>query len=430
MRSGFFREEVLLARQAGWLGSIHVQAPKPGWIFFAFALFVTTAIVVLLTCTHYTRHEQVGGVLVPNHGLLNVRPVDAGVIERILVKEGDVVQAGQPLIEISGEQGSASLGDTHAAIEAQLRLKHDRLQSNQAEERNLNALRQQDLQARLSSLKSQLAELDGQIAIQVERAESAKALYTEWSKYVGSGIVSKLQVLQQNDLALENQAQVLQLRAQHFQVEQQAEALRGEIAQLPANSASKQNDTDRQLADVAQSLAQNAVQRSAVLRATADGTVSTVLVHAGQAIEPGQSMLTILPDRSVLVAELWVPPQSIGFVEKGEPVILRYQAYPYQKFGQHKGQIHEVSRSAVSPAEISRLLGQNVTEPRFRVRVTLDSQKVLAYSRNELLKPGMTLEADILLDRRRLIEWILEPITGFSARLQGQAVTDEVHAGG
>lgn len=430
MRSSLFRNEVLSARQAEWLGSIRAQAPRPGWLFFGFALSAMASVLALLVCGHYTRHEQVGGVLVPSGGLLTIMPVDAGVVERVLVKEGDRVRAGQSLVEISGEQGSAALGDTHAAIEMQLQLKRDRLKADLVEQQSLAQLRQMDLFARRAALKSQIEQLDGQIAIQIQRASGARALYTEWSKYVASGVISKFQVLQQNDVALQNEAQVMQLQAQHFQLKQQAEELRGMLSQLPASSAVSKNDTDRQMAEVAQSLAENAVRREAVLRATADGTVVTVLVHPGQAVTSQQSVLTVLPNTSTLIAELWVPPESIGFVRKGEAVVIRYQAYPYQKFGQYRGYVSEVSRSAVSAAEISRLIGQDSKEPRFRVRVALDSQHVLVYEQNEPLKPGMTLDADILLDRRRLIEWVLEPLSGFAARMRGRAVADRGHGDG
>lgn len=93
---------------------------------------------------------------------------------------------------------------------------------------------------------------------------------------------------------------------------------------------------------------------------------------------------------------------------------MRYRAFPYQKFGQHLGRVRDVSRSAVSPGEVSRHLGQDIKEPRYRVIVALDGQSVLAYGQEEMLRPGMTLDADILLDRRRLIEWVLEPLFGFA----------------
>ena len=128
-------------------------------------------------------------------------------------------------------------------------------------------------------------------------------------------------------------------------------------------------------------------------------------------------MLSILPAGSQLEAQLLVPSSAIGFVEPGNRVVLRYQAYPYQKFGQQYGKVVQVSRSALSPAEAASLLGQNIATPLYRVLVKLDHQSIDAYGKTEALKPGMALEADILLDRRSLWQWVFEPLYGLRERL-------------
>jgi membrane fusion protein len=425
MSSDLFRKEVIAARQNDWLGTIRLQPPHLGWSFFGLGLGVTTAILWLLIGSHYTRHEQVDGTLVPSSGLLTVTPAARGIVTRVLVREGDKVHAGQPLVEISGEQDSTALGDTHAAIATQLQFKRSRLRADLKEQQHLTDLQKQDLHLRLTLLRGQIVQMDQQIALQKQRAASALALFEQWSKLGNNGVVSKLQLLQQHDTALQNLAQLKQLNGQSFQLRQQSEELQGQLDQLPATTSSKRNDTERQLSDVAQSLAQNAAQRAVLLRASTDGTVANVLIHPGQAVTAQQSLMTVLPAKSVLLAELWVPTKAVGFITPGERVLIRYQAYPYQKFGQHFGRVSDVSRSAVSPADLGRLLGQEIKEPRYRVQVALDSQSVLAYGRLETLKPGMTLDADVLLDQRRLIEWVFEPLYGFTRSLGGNAAMPE-----
>ncbi|ODT97490.1 MAG: hypothetical protein ABS82_00605 [Rhodanobacter sp. SCN 67-45] len=372
---------------------------------------------------HYTRHERVDGVLVPSGGLLTLTAVAPGIVSRVSVREGDKVHAGQALVEISGEQDSVSLGDTQAAIASQLQLKRNRLQADIVSQKHLGQQKQQELQTRLALIHDQIAQLGEEVRIQEQRANSSMTLYNEWSKYASSGIISKLQILQQHNTALDDLAQVKRLRGQALQLQQQATEIQGQLSQLPATTASKSNEIERQLADVAQALSQNAAQRAVVLRAPMDGTVANIFVHQGQAVAAQQSTATILPASSELRAELWVPTQAIGFIHAGEPVIMRYQAYPYQKFGQHLGRVLTVSRSAVSAQEVSRLLGQEIRNSRYRVQVALDGQSVLAYGQVEELKPGMTLDADVLLDRRRLIEWVFEPLAGF-ARPQGNLAVD------
>lgn len=425
MSEGLFRDEVFLAKRGEWLGAISLQAPRLGWVFCGTGLLAVTLVVSLLVGGHYTRREQVNGTLVPSSGLLTITPVASGIVTRVPVHEGDVVHAGQPLIEISGEQVSASLGDTDAAVAVQLQIKHDRLQDDLEAQRQLIKLQSQELRSRLVLLHEQIAQMEQQIALQRQRAKSAMALYDQWVKAGITGVVSKLQVLQQHDIALENLSQLKQLNGQAFQLRQQAAQLQGQLDQLPAAMSGKRNATEEQIADIAQSLASNAAHRAILLRAPTDGTVTNVLVHPGQAAVAQQSLMTVLPADTKLVAELWVPSGAIGFIRKGSPVMLRYGAYPYQKFGVHVGRVRGVSLSSVPASVVSGVLGQNVSDARYRVEVSLDRQSVLAYGRDEPLRPGMALDADILLDRHRLIEWVLEPLAGFEESSRSQAPVDE-----
>src|SRR5580698_2395973 len=166
MSAGLFRKEAMIARQDNWLGTIRLQAPRPGWAFFGVGLLAIAAVLGLLIGGHYTRHEQVDGTLVPSSGLLTVTPVTPGIVARMLVKESDPVRAGQPLLEISGEQDSAALGDTHAAIATQLQFKRERLQADLQEQQQLAGLQQQDLRSRLTLLRGQVTQMDQQMALQ------------------------------------------------------------------------------------------------------------------------------------------------------------------------------------------------------------------------------------------------------------------------
>ena len=164
---------------------------------------------------------------------------------------------------------------------------------------------------------------------------------------------------------------------------------------------------------------QNEAARATVLRAPRTGVVSAVLAREGQMVASGQPLLSILPAGAVLRAQLLVPSRAIGFVAPDSRVVLRYQAFPYQKFGQHYGRVVEISRSALTPAEVSALVGQQVEEPLYRIEVALDSQHVMAYGKAEPVRPGMAVDADILLERRRLIEWVFEPLYGIGRRWEG-----------
>jgi membrane fusion protein len=125
-----------------------------------------------------------------------------------------------------------------------------------------------------------------------------------------------------------------------------------------------------------------------------------------------------LPDDGRLEAELLVPSRAIGFIEPGDRVLLRYQAFPYQKFGHQEGHVAAISRSALNPGELGALIGNGQQgEPFYRVTVSLARQAITAYGKPEALKPGMLVDADVLGERRRLAEWAFEPLYSLRGKI-------------
>jgi membrane fusion protein len=104
-------------------------------------------------------------------------------------------------------------------------------------------------------------------------------------------------------------------------------------------------------------------------------------------------------------------------------VLIRYEAYPHQKFGHYTGVVTSVSRATVGAGELAErgaaagLAGLAASgEPVYRIAVALDSQSATAYGEAVPLQPGMTLEADIQIETRRIYEWVLDPLYSLTGR--------------
>ena len=421
MSQGLFRQEVIEAKRGEWLGSIIVATPLSRWALTTLALILAAAIMLFLLLGHYTRRETVTGQLVPNRGVLTVAAPGMGTVTRLLVRGGQHVEAGDALLELSSKQDSTALGDTHTLVAQQLDIQRARLRSDLANQNQLATQQADALRAKVVLLQAQLKQIDGQLALQQQQVSSNQQLLARIKPLGVKGYVSAVQIQQQTTAVLNAQAQYKQLRRQQLEARQQLDSADQQLAQLPLDEATKRNDTERQLAALTQSIAQNEQQRAIVLHAPRAGVVSTVLLKPGQMVSAGQPLLSILPAGSLMQAQLLVPSRAIGFIEPGSRVVMRYQAFAYQKFGQQYGHVTDISRSALSPADVATLIGERpqTAQPMYRVQVALDSQHVLAYGKPEPVRPGMALEADILIDRRRLIEWVFEPLYGMAHHLAG-----------
>jgi len=215
-------------------------------------------------------------------------------------------------------------------------------------------------------------------------------------------------------------AQLIALERQRAAHLREIAALQAERRELPLRSRAAQGEIERDLALVAQQSAENAARQRIVVRAPQDGTVSAVVAEAGQSVAAAGAMASLIPADTRLQAQLFAPSSAIGFVRPDQTVMLRYQAFPYQKFGHQSGQVVQISKAPLQPSELAGmpLAGAMASgEPLYRITVRLDKQDVAAYGATQSLAPGMQLDADVVLDRRRLIEWLFEPVLGIASRV-------------
>jgi membrane fusion protein len=193
--------------------------------------------------------------------------------------------------------------------------------------------------------------------------------------------------------------------------------------EAPLRGLAAAGEIEREIALLAGTAAENAAKQTIVIRAERDGIVTAVLAEPGQSVTPASALASLLPADAQLQAQLFAPSSAVGFVRPSQRVQLRYQAFPYQKFGHHAGQVLQVSRTPLQAAELAGLplpeamKGAASAEPLYRITVSLDRQAVQAYGQAQPLVAGMQLEADVLLDRRRLIEWIFEPLISVTGRV-------------
>jgi membrane fusion protein len=167
--------------------------------------------------------------------------------------------------------------------------------------------------------------------------------------------------------------------------------------------------------ELQQNLQENEIKRQVAILAPADGIVTSILVQPGQSVG-STPLLSIIPKDSVLQAEIYAPSNAIGFIKGGGTVLLRYRAFPYQKFGQFRGQIISISRAPVDARAANGM--QSVSPAQmYRITVGLPAQAVSAYGQQEKLQAGMELDADILMDTRRLYEWLFEPLYSLKGKV-------------
>ena len=416
MTDSLFRQEAVDASHRGALGSVTLHTPPYRWLLLGVvAVFVVSALL-LLGCGAYTARERALGELLPEQGVLNLVPPVSGTVTRIFVREGQAVERGAPLVAISSEIAT-ELGGTRTLVIAQLRQQREKLALDLAAQATLTAEGERDARTRAGMLGEQLRQMNEQVSQRQRQLTLARERLTKLQLLREQGYVSNSQLADQESTVLDAEVRARDAARQRLDIEQQLASVRLQLRESPVNASMKRHDIERGLADIDQQIAENEARRATILRAPSASTVAALLATPGRFVGAGETAAVLLPQGAKLIARLMVASRAIGFIREGERVVLRYQAYPYQKFGQQYGRVIEISRAALSPSEVTSLTGDaSVREQHYRVVVALDRQDIDAYGRAEPLRPGMAVEADILLERRRLIEWVLDPLYAIGRR--------------
>ena len=418
MTESLFRQEVLDAKRGSWLGSISLAQPLSLWVLTGFSLAAALAIGLFLFFGSYSRRSQVVGQLVPTQGLATVLAPATGVLSRLDVAEGGDVQPGQTLAVVRVPRATVGEGDTTRAMEARLARRAQGLRDSHSAQTRLLDAQAGGLSAQLANARRELVQLESEIVTRQGQVRIAEETLQRLRQLQGERFVSELQVKQQEAAHLETISEMQVLQRQATSARRGIAQLQQALRELPGQRLASDAGFERDLASLEQEQVETQARGALAVNAPVAGMVATQLAKPGQAVQAGQPILTVLPKDARLEAELLVPSRAIGFIEPGDTVLLRYQAYPYQKFGHQNGTVKRISRSALNQTDLQTLLGSAAqAEPLYRVTVSLATQAIIAYGQAEPLRPGMALEADVLGEKRRLFEWIFEPLYSLKGKV-------------
>ena len=382
--------------------------PLSTWIVSGIIGTIIAGFVVALLLGSYARKETVAGWLKPDKGLIRIVSPQLGIIEMVHVDQGEAVEDGAPLITLNLDTAFAGGG---GVVEIAL----GELEAQIAERKNLIPLTAQrfeqdakTLHGQLESAGTELVRLQEQLHILNERITAANGLLERYSLSAEENAASFLEVERQRE-------RVLELEQSATQVSQQIDIKRGDIANyqnrldgLPVQHETALAELRETVSNLRAQKAQLSRQGSMVMTAPVSGRVAALPVTGGQSVRPQELTIALLPDGGRLEAELFVPTRAAGFIREGQNVRIQFDAFPFLKFGVMEGSVSSVSRTIFEPTELPVTLG--LAEPVYRVLVNLEEQQIDAYGESFPLQAGMTLNADIVQESRKLWEVLLEPL--------------------
>lgn len=423
-----FRAAVQEFQQAPWMGTIRVAQRPAFQVVAAVAVLLATALIAFALIGQVSRKARVPGLLMPVGGLLQVSSPLAGQVEAVLVGEDDEVRQGQPLLRVRSERRVDGSDMTALNLRA-IQTRAGSLETERQLQRRQAGDRQDTLSDRLRSLRLEATQAGEELDMVRARVALAQRSRSRYAALAENGFVPDTQVQQRDEELLDLRARERGAQRSVENLSREARSLEAELAAIPTTLATSLAQLDRAAAQLEQERAELEARAGLEVTAPRDGRVSALPLHAGQAVQAGQTLVTLTPvsaattDADVLVAQLYAPSRTVGFIQPGQQVWLRYAAYPYQKFGMALGQVAHVSPTSIAPQDLPSGQAQalvsaaQANEPLYRIDVRLERQAIAAYGRDLPLRAGMALDADVTLEHRRIWEWLLEPLLATARRI-------------
>lgn len=324
---------------------------------FGFAIFAKIDEVVLAT-----------GELQPLGAERPIKAPFAGVVNQILVREGQKVSAGQALLRLD-PQVSEKRAET---LQTQLKLEKKRFEEES-----------RSIQARESSLRERTEGLGRALSTE-------KQIYINISPLATQGAIQGTELLRQRNRVEQLESEISQSRANLQEVQAQ-------LLKMKQESLREIADLERQLVEVEDT------RNKEVLSAPVNGVIFGLVPSSpGYAASSGETLVKVVPG-GVLEAKVFVTNRDVGFLEKGMPAQVRVDAFPYTQFGSIPGKLKSVGTLPVEPDS------QN-PQPRFPAYISLEHE-YLSKGRDQFaVSAGQSVQANLVLRDKRVITLLTDAV--------------------
>ena len=421
----------------------------------AFAICSLAAITVLWCClAHIDMVAVASGKVIPLGQIKVVQALETSAIRAIHVDDGDHVAAGQLLVELDPtdakadldsllyDQGQAALDaevgrllltrDASAPFHAPPNVDEALADANHEQARNEIAKHN----AQIAGINSDIAQRQALIEAseaQVERARTTIPLLEE--KHATAEVLydkrfgGRPAVLDSQQSIIEKQAELKAAQAAIRQTRAEMDSLKHKLEETSAgflaDATDRRTKALQKLAALTQQIAK-ARQRESYRRLTApvDGTVQNVKIHTpGAVVTTADTLMTVVPDGAGVEVEAMVENKDIGFVREGQDVEVKFDAFPFTRYGLIKGTLRKISHDAAttgpqgasapastSPGATPPAANAGAADLAYATKISLARDWIMADGRRDSIQPGMRVAAEIKTGDRRVIEFLLSPV--------------------
>jgi len=415
MTSKLYRKESIENQTQRLFGQVLLLRPLSFWVMTLGILIVVSIVTTFLVYGKFARREAVVGFLVPDQGMVRVYAPFNGIIESKEIIDGQNVKKGDVLFKVSTKKNSFDSLSANQQLIQQLRERQNQMEQRISDETAVFDSENNRIMLSLKSSKEELKQLELQLNTLQTQLDLASSQWQKYQELRTRGLILEPELVSKKNTYLSAQSNFDSTTRVKIAKANELANLQKEYEQLPLRKNNRLQELSTSKTQLQERLIELESNEAYAVKASIDGRVTSVQTHPGQTVSSNSSLLTIIPEDTQLYAELFLPSRAIGFVNEGQKVLVRYDAFPYQRYGLYEGLIVQVAQAIIDPNEAAIPLP--TVEPVYRVKVKIESQSVDAHGKQMPLQAGMSISADIILEERSLGEWLLAPIYSLRGRI-------------
>ena len=414
MGNNLFRKEVIEHQKSYWNGKVILLRGIPAGVITACCLFFFVVAISILIFFNFTQRVDVEGEVITLPHPLNVSSPQMGYIRRQLVQVGDHVKKGTLLFELDVSR-TTRIGNVSDAniLMTQEKMTNageiiDKLKENK--EDFIKTTRSQ-----IERYEHSLRETDEMLVSARKGLTEMQKSLTGYSDYLKKGLITRDQYNAQHSLYVQQQNTFQSLSSQKMQLELQITQLGSDLTVKSADIDNQISAQYNQLNDYRTQMVENSVNGTIMIKSTIDGRIESIAVTPGQMVEAGSSLAQIKQTEGVhYFLQLWLPDRVLPYVNVGDTVNIRYDAFPSDKFGQFSGKILTISSIPATQRELNDANRPRSSDPSpitlYKAIVEIKNKSFAYNDRQLILMNGLKARSVVFMEERPLYLWLFSPV--------------------
>ncbi|MEA1062543.1 HlyD family secretion protein [Erwinia sp. HR93] len=415
-QNSLFRQEAVDNNRNSWTGSVTLFSRMPAFIVALTVITLLTLFISLITFGHYTRRINVGGEVIIYPHPVDIFAGAPGIVEQRFVDVGQRVDKDTPLYQISASQVT-QFGDVNKKKIASVRLqlvKSDKI--IRALKKNRESILN-NIQQQIGTYNDALKQSKIMMTDSLTLTKEMQRALNEYQQYSRSHLITKDQLNNQRYMYQQQKSTYSNLYFQNLSNVLQLVNLRSDLEIKSAEFDEQILKAEAQHENLQRELAEAEIKDRFLVLSPMAGQVESLVVTEGQMVKSGDTLAQVANNSEQAVYSVfWLPDRARPFVKNGDRVNVRFESFPYEKYGQFSGEIISVSTVPASLQELANYKNSPVNGESshvaayYKTVVKFARAKPFFQAHKLYITGGMKTSAVFFLERRPLYQWMFSPL--------------------